>query len=118
MKTFKFSISALIIISSLSVLAGPQNTDFNSLIEENSQAQKNLERNLQTQLQTSALEKRKKQDFTDVGQEVVGKSSPENVAVQGNQNGSKHAVNKLLDEKRSLRLDKELKALKADQDRP
>lgn len=90
---FKLSAGLLALGLAVSAHAKTSSEDFNSLIEENNVTQKVLSTKLSTQLKTEKLKKRSKPDFIQVGEEVLGKGSAENVVATTTPPG-KHADQK------------------------
>lgn len=115
MKGMKYIVAGCLVAASLVVQAGPKTQDFNSLIDQNNQVQKDLEKDLQEQLKTRRLVQHKKQYFKVMGEEVVGQASSENVAVDSKKfkdRVSKTASHKELEKKNFNRLSAEMKDLK------
>ncbi len=114
---FQFSISAGLVILALAMnaQAKPSSEDFNSMIEENTATQKELRNQLEKQLKTERLDVDEKPDFNQVGEEVLGRASSENVVV-ANQNSETHHKNELkkngMEKKNFKRLSQELKEIK------
>jgi len=114
----KITASLVVVASftfSTSASAKSKIEDFNSMIEENAQVQKQLTADLQKQLKTSGLAKTTRPDFQKVGVAVLGHAAPENVAA--NTSGPKNKPiagfkSPNLEKKNFKRLSQELRDVK------
>jgi len=106
----------LIFTAAVTVQAKPTSDDFNSMIEENNAAQKELTQKLAKQLNTNKLKKNQRPDFNQVGEDILGKNTSENVVVvnanKNNSNSKKLAQKDGIEKKNFKRLSQELKDIK------
>ena len=113
---FKLSAGILALGLAISAQAKTSSEDFNSLIEENNVAQKVLSTKLSTQLKTEKIKKREKPDFIQVGEEVLGKGSAENVVATTTpprkQVQQQRPVETAIEKQQFHRLSQELKDIK------
>ncbi|GIL21286.1 MAG: hypothetical protein BroJett041_24000 [Candidatus Jettenia caeni] len=109
----KYILLTFLILVSIGAQAGVE--DFNSIISETSQAERELSQKLQNQLQTADLNKVKKPNFRETGEAVLEKGKSENVAVGSYENFNGEIKNRKsieLEKKNFKRLSQEFKSLK------
>jgi len=116
-RLFQLSSGALVLSLAFSAHAKTTSEDFNSLIEENSAAQKELTKKMATQLKTDKIKKREKPDFLQVGEEVLGKGTTENVVAtttqqKGKYGTQKKSLNSAMEKQNFNRLSQELRDIK------
>ncbi len=109
-------LAAVIFLLTFSVgaYAGPGSEDFNTLIEENSTAQKKLAKDLQRQLRTQELKQKGRPNFHTLGEAVVGRGASESVAVTSSNSEPVRADKKRpnLEKKNFNRISQEFKDVK------
>ena len=112
-------ISLISLAISCSSWAGPKSDDFNSLIEENNAAQRQLEQSLHSELKTNRKDPKDKRDnkaFREMGDEVLGQRTTEQVPVESSKLSTRKshvAINKELQKKSDKRISAEMKELKS-----
>ena len=114
-RLINFVLGLMVFVLSVSAQAKPSSEDFNSMIEENTATQKQLTKQLEQQLNTEKLDRNTHPNFTQVGEEILGKNTSENVVVAGKSEHSKHRVlakKDVLEKKNFKRLSQELKDIK------
>ena len=112
----KLALITTILFQAFSMSASAGVEDFNSIIEENSVAQKKISKDLQAQLKTKDLGKTSQPDFKSVAVEVLGKNTSENIAVQSSDStasrASKAGIHLDLERSKFRRLSQELKDIR------